>query len=287
MARVRTKEDQPAPSAIRQGVRDAIRHCIYGVDLNPLAVELCRVALWLEAHIPGQPLSFLDHRIKIGNAVVGLARKRNSSAAFPQAFKTLDGDHTDIAKQLREQNKGERSAVGQMSLDFSNSFAEDWTEITQDFKELEELEEANPMEVEGKRKAYHRITQSGRLNRLRQIAHLQVAPFFLRKTPENHSSIPTDALFQAAFKDHQHLTGSAVSRCSTEAYRRRFFHWFLEFPEVFAQGGFDCMLGNPPFLGGQKLSGTYGNDFVQWLIGNLPQLEVWIFAVTFSEEPMI
>ena len=60
LARVRTGEDQPSPQAFRQAVRDAIRHCIYGVDKNPLAVELCKVALWLEAHNPGEPLNFLD-----------------------------------------------------------------------------------------------------------------------------------------------------------------------------------------------------------------------------------
>jgi len=72
LAKVRSKEDQPTPSVLRLAVRDVIRHCIYGVDLNPLAVELCKVALWLEAHEPGEPLNFLDHHIKCGNAIVGL-----------------------------------------------------------------------------------------------------------------------------------------------------------------------------------------------------------------------
>ncbi|MEL7342152.1 MAG: N-6 DNA methylase, partial [Bacteroidota bacterium] len=73
LAIVRTGEDQPSPKAFRQAIRDVIRYCIYGVDLNPLAVELCKVALWLEAHNPNEPLNFLDHHIKCGNAIVGLA----------------------------------------------------------------------------------------------------------------------------------------------------------------------------------------------------------------------
>ena len=56
LARVRTNEDQPSPTAIRHALRDVIRICIYGVDKNPLAVDLCKVALWLEAHNPGEPL---------------------------------------------------------------------------------------------------------------------------------------------------------------------------------------------------------------------------------------
>jgi hypothetical protein len=64
LAIIRTGEDQPAPAAFRAAVRDVIRECIYGVDLNPLAVELCKVALWLEAHNPGEPLNFLGIRVR-------------------------------------------------------------------------------------------------------------------------------------------------------------------------------------------------------------------------------
>lgn len=74
LAIVRTGEEQPSPSAFRTAIRDVIRECIYGVDLNPLAVELCKVALWLEAHSPGEPLNFLDHHIKCGNSIVGFVR---------------------------------------------------------------------------------------------------------------------------------------------------------------------------------------------------------------------
>ena len=79
---------------MRTAVRDVIRHCIYGVDLNPLAVELCKVALWLEAHVPGEPLSFLDHHIKCGNAIVGYVRREDIEArGVPdEAFVTMPGD---------------------------------------------------------------------------------------------------------------------------------------------------------------------------------------------------
>ena len=58
LAIVRTGDDQPSPAAYREATREVIKNCIYGVDLNPLAVELCKVALWLEAHVPGEPLGF-------------------------------------------------------------------------------------------------------------------------------------------------------------------------------------------------------------------------------------
>src|ERR1019366_3965501 len=83
LAVVRTGEEQPSPAAFRAAVRDVIRTCIYGVDFNPLAVELCKVALWLEAHNPGQPLNFLDHHIKCGNAIVGYVRREEVDKGVP------------------------------------------------------------------------------------------------------------------------------------------------------------------------------------------------------------
>jgi hypothetical protein len=72
LARMRTNEDEPRPEDFHLAVRDVISHCIYGVDLNPLAVDLCKLALWLEGHWAGKPLSFLDHRIRCGNSFVGV-----------------------------------------------------------------------------------------------------------------------------------------------------------------------------------------------------------------------
>jgi type II restriction/modification system DNA methylase subunit YeeA len=72
LAKVRTGEDEPTPKDFHLAVRDVIAHCIYGVDVNPLAVDLCKLALWLEGHWTGKPLSFLDHRIKCGNSLVGV-----------------------------------------------------------------------------------------------------------------------------------------------------------------------------------------------------------------------
>jgi type II restriction/modification system DNA methylase subunit YeeA len=60
----------------QHALRDVIGHCLYGVDINPMAAELCRVSLWLEAIEPGKPLSFLDHHIRVGNALLGTTPAR-------------------------------------------------------------------------------------------------------------------------------------------------------------------------------------------------------------------
>ena len=93
LTKVRTGEDQPSPEPFRHAIRDVINHCIYGVDKNPLAVELCKVALWLEAHNPGMPLNFLDNKIRCGDSIVGLARiEELQNGIATEAFKTLPGD---------------------------------------------------------------------------------------------------------------------------------------------------------------------------------------------------
>ncbi|HUU95488.1 MAG TPA: DNA methyltransferase, partial [Phycisphaerae bacterium] len=90
LARARTGEDEPAPERVREAIRDVVTHCIYGVDKNPLAVELCRVALWLESHEGGKPLTFLDHRIRCGDSLVGVFDLNMLEGGIPdEAYKPV------------------------------------------------------------------------------------------------------------------------------------------------------------------------------------------------------
>src|SRR5690606_17349863 len=72
VAMARTGDPEPAPMVTQQALRDVVSRCLYGVDVNPMAVELAKVSLWLECHVPGQPLTFLDHHIKCGNSLIGV-----------------------------------------------------------------------------------------------------------------------------------------------------------------------------------------------------------------------
>ncbi|HOC73368.1 MAG TPA: restriction endonuclease, partial [Candidatus Hydrogenedentes bacterium] len=122
LAAARTGEEQPSPAVFRAALRDVIRECVYGVDINPLAVELCKVALWLEAHVPGEPLGFLDHHIKCGNAIVGFARHEELVRGVPdEAFTAAPGDDKETAAALRKANKAERkdAEARQRRLDFA------------------------------------------------------------------------------------------------------------------------------------------------------------------------
>lgn len=264
LAIVRTGEEQPSPAAYRAAIRDVIRTCIYGVDLNPLAVELCKVALWLEAHNPGEPLNFLDHHIKCGNAIVGLVRQEEVDAGVPdEAFAKLPGDDADIGKNVRARNKRERKerATGQAKLAFTHQREAELAAVLDRWRTVTSMPETTPAEIDAKKKAFESFSSSGAAFTLRNLASIPLAQFYIARTPENADKLITDERFRDFWSGRVAAQGQAPAAAFALAHRKRFFHWFLEFPEIVQRGGFDCILGNPPYLGGQALSGTYGHEF--------------------------
>jgi hypothetical protein len=266
LAVIRTGEEQPSPSAYRSALRDVIRTCIYGVDLNPLAVELCKVALWLEAHNPGQPLNFLDHHIKCGNAIVGFVTREEVDAGVPdEAFVKLPGDDAEIGKKVRARSKRERTMRNQGTLAFTAQRSDEFSAVLDRWKTITAMAERTPSDIDAKKRAFEDFTSSGALWGLKQIAAIPVAQFYLPRTEENEQNLITDAEFRGYWSGNSAPRGAAPATAFAIAYRKRFFHWFLEFPEIVQRGGFDCILGNPPYLGGTNLSGTYGHEFCAWV----------------------
>jgi len=268
LAVVRTGEDQPSPSAYRTALRDVIRACIYGVDLNPLAVELCKVALWLEAHNPGQPLNFLDHHIKCGNAIVGFVRREDVDEGVPdEAFATMPGDAKEVVARLRKANKTDRTDQQRAQLRLAPAIRQQLDARLTQWNTLSALPERTPAEIELKKAGFVAFAESRDAWLLNQIAAIPIAQFYIPKTPENDRKLITDDEFRRYWTGSQIPQGQATAMAWATAHHMRFFHWFLEFPEIVARGGFDCILGNPPYLGGQSLSGTYGHSFcgyVKW-----------------------
>jgi len=263
LAILRTGDDQPSPAAFREAVRDVIRHCIYGMDLNPLAVELCKVALWLEAHVPGWPLSFLDHRIHCGNAIVGLAHRAELQRGIPdEAFKTLPGDDKDLAASLRKQNKEERK--GQQALNFAGRVEDDIRALDKAWRAFDQMPERSAADYYTRRTEYEKFRDNIRLRNLRLLADAQVAQFYLPRTPENRGKHVTHDTF-SRWMEGLNPTGPGIGAAMALAHRERFGHWFIEFWDVVDAGGFDLIIGNPPYLGGQALSGNYGHSFCEWV----------------------
>lgn len=267
LASIREGAEQPSPTYYRAAIRDVIKNCIYGVDLNPLAVELCKVALWLESHSPGEPLGFLDHHIKCGNSIVGLAhRDELEKGIADEAFKTLPGDDKDIARVLRDKNKQERKKlVGQQKIDYDADVNNRVEEVAVSYGQLTQMPEYTPDEVEAKARAYEKLTTGAGWLRLKQLADMQVAQFFIPKTEEHQYHLLTDGDYRTWLNGKNQILGQAPAFATGTAQKNHFFHWFLEFPNIMQKGGFDCILGNPPFLGGLKISTNYGMYFLNWI----------------------
>jgi hypothetical protein len=266
LAKIRTGEDEPAPERVREAIRDVVGHCIYGVDKNPLAVELCRVALWLEAHCAGKPLTFLDHRIRCGDSLVGVLDLDALKAGIPDdAFAPVSTDAKATANLLKKRNRSERRDLesGQMRIPFAPEHVVD--ALGGKHHAIEAIADDSPAAVREKKNRYDRLLAGPERLRLAEACDLWTAAFFQRLTPELAASpavITTDAVTdRLAGRAHP----QALAAAQALAGRHRFFHWPLEFPEVFVGGGFDAVIGNPPFMGGLKISGNLGDKYRHWL----------------------
>jgi hypothetical protein len=130
-------------------VREVISHCIYGVNLNPLAVDLCKLALWLKGHWAGKPLSFLDHHIKCGNSLIGVSDPEVMKGGIPdEAFTPVTGDNKEVAKAFKKRNREERKR--QPSLEFEA--AERGHEFAAASHDLDEMADNTPEDVKRKQK---------------------------------------------------------------------------------------------------------------------------------------
>ena len=239
LARIAAGTDQPTETDYRHALREIISHCIYGVDINPLAVELCRTALWLEAIEPGKPLGFLDAHIQVGNSLVGILDPQLLQQGVPQkAFKALSGDDKKTAQMLAKRNKA--------NPDQYELFAPQTPQLSACNWEFAAMPENSLDQVEEKREAWLAVLHGETCREEKLRADLYTAAFFVPKTAGNKGLVPTNVELAQLGRGEtippdMHHT---VRQCADE---HRFFHWHLAFPEVIEQGGFDVLLGNPPW----------------------------------------
>src|SRR5207249_5630529 len=155
LAAIRTGDEEPAPEALRTAVRDVVGRCIYGVDLNPMAVELCKVSLWMEALEPGKPLSFLDHRIVCGNSLLGTTPALLRQGVPDEAFDPIEGDDKEVCRKFKKQNKEERK--GQASL--FDAADQPWQRLGDLATGLMDLENIADDTIEGVRRKQERYEE--------------------------------------------------------------------------------------------------------------------------------
>jgi hypothetical protein len=251
LAQVRTAGDEPSPQETRRALRDVIRHCIYGVDLNPMSVELCKVNLWLESLEPGRPLSFLDAHIQCGDSLVGVAPGLDISEIPDEAFNPAFGDDKATASALKKRNKAERG--GQMGLDVfvirDQGDLAAW--MARQAQELDALPEETAGQVGQKAQTYREYLDSPQYRRRKQEYDLWTAAFFWKMEAQPGSAgilAPTHEMLRRQ-RSGGTLPPELLGRVDELARRLNFLHWELVFPKIFAgdNPGFDCVLGNPPW----------------------------------------
>lgn len=245
------------PKDYRHALREVVAHCIYGVDRNPMAVELARMALWLEGFEEGRPLDFLDHHLQVGDALLGLTDLDALTRGISKdAFKPLSGDDREVCKALTKTNA---VALKQLTRDLQSQqmlLGMDDASGLQAMRAIEDMPTNTPEQVSIKEARWLAFMQTAAQSPLAQAADVVVGAFLLPKTTDRGATVPTSATLHTLLTTPNNITGpaaDAVAAARAACAEARVLHWPLAFPQVFAprgpnkHRGFDCVLGNPPW----------------------------------------
>lgn len=224
----------PAEAAERIAIarRVVADRCLYGVDINPMAVEMAKLSMWLITVDKNRPFTFLDHAFKCGDSLLGIA-----------ASSDLDWFYID-------------ASTGQQRLGGYSGLMEQLAALR---SRLEGLPSETPEDIAHKAALHEEAQALGW--QLRILADTLSAGRLLHAQPKALAA----HLDAAALSD----IGSLQASAQQQLRHHRPLHWPLEFPEVAAHGGFHAFVGNPPFVGGQKITGSMGTDYRDQLVSYL------------------
>ena len=258
VAQVRNAETEPTPAQAQAALHDVVARCIYGVDLNPMAAELAKVSLWLEAIQPGRPLGFLDAHIRVGNSLLGTTPALIAKGVPDAAFTAITGDDKKVATAWKRANRAEQEALeggAQQILGLDEAMPAN-AEAAVAMRAISDAKALSLEDVALQRVRYEQVRQSPELARLKAAADAWTAAFFATKTA-GAPAVTTDTVVR--IEQGQAVGEATAGEVARLAAVHRFFHWHVEFPEVFAtgvgeedaafgwRGGFDVMVGNPPW----------------------------------------
>jgi hypothetical protein len=256
-----TGEPEPPEVVIRAALRQVAGRCIYGVDVNPMAAELAKVSLWLEALEAGKPLSFLDQNIRVGNSLLGVTPALVEVGLPDAAFTPIEGDDRKVAAALKKQNAAERSGQHDLfspsGIPVSNAaLAKRADQIIHTLPDsLEDLH------IHQQRQAFE-LAASAELRQQKLLADAWCAAFVQPKSAATRTTAITQATLECFATGASTLESAAAEELVAGLTRQyRFFHWHLEFPHIFRVGngaigadpqtgwigGFSCVIGNPPW----------------------------------------
>lgn len=283
---LRTGEDNPASLDYRQALREVISRCVYAIDYNPDAVELCKVVLWIEGYCAGKPLSFLDHHIRCGNSVLGVSDLQMLIDGVPD--KALTADDKETLKALKKMNQEAVKAVNgtldnEPTLGLEDSFGVENMSAAQigladKIRFINHLPEDTLEEEIIKQERWKELMESARVDCLRRACDIYTSAFYHTVQRDElykdnggsnkelilEAEVPYTKTVMRALQEinameclekgkplptyYRQLSADFKTEVKRMADEQRFFHWCVEFPEVFAANkGFDVMCGNPPW----------------------------------------
>ncbi|MGV9871519.1 Eco57I restriction-modification methylase domain-containing protein [Streptomyces cellulosae] len=258
-----TSADAEQDPVVVEARRQIIEHCLYGVDINPMAVEMAKLSLWLVSMDPERPFTFLDDRLVCGDSLLGV----HSMEQLQSVHMKPQGQTDVLAEQAR-------NLVDQLTRERLAITAIKGVDLPALQKKRERLEEVN--------RHSRRLRLVGDL-----IAGAALATCASGRVPwyEEEGERVRDLFPRAAWivqqivadgvEDDSEVVRQARATAEEwlgaelpeDALDRRPVHWPLVFPEVYSlHGGFDAVVGNPPFLGGSKIRGSYGDAFREYLV---------------------
>jgi hypothetical protein len=230
--------------------RAITEHCLYGVDINPLAVEMAKLSLWLVTMDRERPFGFLDDRLAAGDSLLGLV-----------SVEQLENLHVDVKEGRR---------LHQNSLDFAEGWRSKLEEAADLRRQITNAPTATIRDIEYKAR---KLAQAGKLSAEISPVADAITAAGLAYAKLKGKKLDTEFLrlyFKVVNEEPlDEYIGRGLQEPRPEGtVGRSPVHWPLVFPEIFADvvsPGFDAIIGNPPFLGGQKISGTAGDDYLSWL----------------------
>ncbi len=270
LARIRANSDYPPEDQIREARRDVLQHCIYAVDLNPMAVELAKVSLWINSAVEDKPLNFLDHHIKCGNSLIG-TNSELLEGEFPvDAYETSGGRDghvgNKIRKRIRSENKNRSKGSSESSLQQWGAGKEEYVDIAE---QLDDIEEEDTGDIEKKKQLYDELQKSEAYQQEKLAYDIWTAAFYwpMDGSTKEYPSPSTIEKVRRNSNPNDDALQDLIQRATRIAEQQRFFHWELEFPEIFGGSfvGFDCILGNPPW---DKVK----EEEKEWFAGKVPEI---------------
>lgn len=252
-------DDEPSRAEIVKILPEVVARCVYGVDINPLAVEITKFSLWLASVEPNRPLAYLDHHIKVGNALLGVTPTLLDGGIPDAAFKAFGDDDASRVRALLADNQGAVFLEARKSADISH-FAN--LRGRQELREIIDLRALSLSDVREQARRYEALEAMPE-RRLHLLAANAWCAAFVWPKPEGGPPAITNQLLYPLMAGSKELSPELAKLLDDITDRYRFFHWHLEFPDVFRtdddpdapdanpgtgwRGGFSCVLGNPPW----------------------------------------